>query len=55
MKEFDPKQSTIVTLDILVDKNHRFRRIFKLFNFTNLWVCIIIAKNLEKKKKLLQG
>ena len=36
MSEFNPNQTTIVTLDNLVSKNHQYRKILSLLNFTSL-------------------
>jgi IS5 family transposase len=36
MKEFNPNQTTMITLEMLVTKNHQYRKILELLNFTSL-------------------
>ena len=36
MEEFNPNQTELTTLDMLVCKNHKYRKLMKLLNFTSL-------------------
>lgn len=36
MKEFNPNQTELITLDMLVSKDHKYRKMLNLLNFTSL-------------------
>lgn len=50
MEEFNPNQTELITLDMLVSKDHKYRKMLTLINFTSL--CKPIMKLNKGENKL---